>query len=385
VDNQNFRIGVSMTVTDPDGKVFGGLLAENFEVFEDGQRVAIADFASAGQQPIRAALVVDRSGSMGAEGRLEGAKEAAGTFLGLARDRVDWLGLYAFSDEVEELLPIGPLDPESRARARAAITALRPGGGTELYKAILRALDRMRTVSGRRIILAMTDGRSDGTELIPQVIELSQELNIPLYTIGLGSEPGIDSAALRRLADATQGRYFHAPRAEELAELYRRIGESLQSEYSFGYDSPNATEDGLSRTVQVVVRRGDAVTTATGRYHVRGLVAVASRTRPATATESGPNEKPYFLSVFVPLALVLGLAFGIPYARSLRGTEEAASAAAPAGPAPAAPAPRTASAPPPTGPPASEQPQGDICPGGCGRIVPGVKGRRYCIVCDITY
>src|SRR2546423_1121417 len=81
------------------------------------------------------------------------------------------------------------------------------------------------------------------------LIERARQLNIPLYMIGLGSESDIDLTHMKRLAERTSGRYFNAPSAEQLAELYRSIGESLQNEYAFTYESPTPELDGMVRHV----------------------------------------------------------------------------------------------------------------------------------------
>lgn len=384
VDNDQFTIGLSLAVTGPDGKVIAGLTPEDIEVFEDGEKVALADFRSAGQQPIHTGLVIDRSGSMGKERRLEGARQAATTFLGLMHDQLDSLGLYLFDDRVEVALPMGALDPARRATAMRAIAIMSDGGGTELFKGLLAALDNMRGAAGRRIILAMTDGQSASRELIPEVIAQARTQGVPIYTIGLGPESDIDVAVLRQLADESGGRYFHAPQADQLEALYRSIGEALQNEYSFTYRSPHPAEDGLRRAIQVIVRRGEVGTRASGGYNVGGMMSVRSRDAESAdvSGSDGGSGLARFLGILTPLAVALGLAFALPYRRLVRAHPPTPSSVAAAPAAPVPPAAPPAPARPSITPPA---PQGEVCPGGCGRVVPGTKGSRYCIVCELTY
>src|SRR5262245_30261420 len=67
-------------VTGPDGRPVGGLAARDFAVTEDGQPVQIADFAG-GAGPISTVLVIDRSGSMEENDKIEGAQDAARAFV----------------------------------------------------------------------------------------------------------------------------------------------------------------------------------------------------------------------------------------------------------------------------------------------------------------
>ena len=116
LDNQNFEIALSMRVTRPDGQVIGGLGQQDFEVSEDGTAVAVKKFVTAGQQSIRACLVIDCSGSMklpvshdiGAVSRMKAAKEASLDFLNLMRDDTDHLGLYYFVNSLTKpAQPVG--------------------------------------------------------------------------------------------------------------------------------------------------------------------------------------------------------------------------------------------------------------------------------------
>src|SRR3954463_5382008 len=67
-------------VTGADGKPVGGLAAKDFAVTEDGQPVKIDDFAG-GAGPISTVLVIDRSGSMEENDKIDGAQDAARAFV----------------------------------------------------------------------------------------------------------------------------------------------------------------------------------------------------------------------------------------------------------------------------------------------------------------
>ncbi|HEV3163594.1 MAG TPA: VWA domain-containing protein [Isosphaeraceae bacterium] len=407
LDNRDFAISLSMRVTGPGGKVVGSLDPASFEVTEDGQPVAIKNFVIAGQQPIRATLVIDRSGSMRQENKLEGAKSAAQAFLGLMHDEVDHLGLTYFDDQIREVVAIGPLDAHKRERARDAIDGLEPGGGTELFHALDKALESMTQTTGRRLILALTDGKDnavqhgssgDADRRVDALIARAKQLNIPLYMIGLGSESDIDVKHMMRLAEQTGGRYFSAPSAQQLADLYRTIAETLQNEYAFSYDSPTPEMDGMVRTVAVAVRRGGSGTSTTKTYSVGGVLSGGTTRQRVVGSSgsAGPVERASspFLVVFVPLLVILGLLFGIPYARliqpaSAQPTATPPAAAAAPSVAAASPVPPPAPQPLPSSPAASApatqpQPSASACPT-CGRPAPGSVGNRYCMFCDRTF
>jgi magnesium chelatase subunit D len=106
-------------------------------------------------------LVVDASGSMGAQRRLARVK---GALTGLLRDayaRRDRVAVIAFRDAAAEILvaPGAPLE-----RAAAALAALPTGGRTPLATGLSTAellvrRERLREPSRRSIAVVLTDGR----------------------------------------------------------------------------------------------------------------------------------------------------------------------------------------------------------------------------------
>lgn len=393
-------IALSVEVVDRNGGVVGGLEAKDFAVFEDGKPVAVKRFSSAGQQSVRSYLVIDHSGSMGGP-KIVGAKHAARAFLDLLRDGRDHLGVLFFDDQFTEVLPPGPLDAARRDAAQRAINGLSARGGTRLYDAVERALASMRDVSGRKILVVMTDGVDDGRDAKQRrrIIERSRELNLPLYLIGLGTGGvgDVDEPSMRELADGTNGEYVFTPSPEQLKEIYKKIGKGLQDEYGLVYDSPSRRRDGLARSILVRVRSGPAGASAAAQYQVDGILSPGGNEAepaqvggPPSPTETRPSP---FAVVFFPLLTVLGLLFGVPYFLWLRPRGEtpppppAPTAPVRQGPGPSASArvaPAPAQASPPKPPPAPASTAKDGCPG-CGRAAPGSSGQRYCMICDRTF
>ena len=63
-------------MTDASGKPTPGLAARDFAITEDGQPITIDEFVGGGAGSIDTVLVIDRSGSMDENDKMEGAKEA---------------------------------------------------------------------------------------------------------------------------------------------------------------------------------------------------------------------------------------------------------------------------------------------------------------------
>jgi hypothetical protein len=70
-----------VSVTDASGQPRPGLTARDFAITEDGQPITIDEFVGGGAGSIETILVIDRSGSMDEDDKMEGAKDAARAFV----------------------------------------------------------------------------------------------------------------------------------------------------------------------------------------------------------------------------------------------------------------------------------------------------------------
>src|SRR5262249_40359339 len=116
------------------------------------------------------------------------------------------------------------------AKAQAlklAIGALRSGGGTRIYDAVYASLMSLKPVKGQRAVVLLTDGIDESLQTqganvsLDEAISSSRDLQIPVYTIGLGQQ--VDRAALQALADRTGGRAYFPQEAEQMESAYDQI------------------------------------------------------------------------------------------------------------------------------------------------------------------
>lgn len=299
------EITLYVGVADAAGQPLGGLSSADFSVTEDGAPVELSGFGGAGTGPVSALLVLDRSGSMADEDKIEGAQAAAEAFVGMLRPG-DRAALLPFNEGVDVVTPF----TGDQAELREAIAELRADGGTALYDAVVAGVELLRNEPGRRLLLVLSDGQDcrvsgDGcpnefgsTRTLDDALAYAQEAGQPVAVVGLGDRAGsgrdgIDEAVLRQMADATGGRYFYAPRADELAQLYVDLAGEVQQEYRLTYVSPRPFYDGTRRDIQV--RVGGSV--AAGGYTERHLINVVS----------SPIAGVVLLTPLVGLLLVPGL------------------------------------------------------------------------------
>jgi len=172
-------------------------------------------------------LVADISGSMQGE-KLEQAREAFLTFLGLIKAEDERVGLITFSSGVSEEVPLADL-ATNRAVLRSAITELSAGGDTALLDAVAlgyQSLQELRDSERINAIVVMTDGKENNSRL--RLGELTAELRrgsqgglpVVVFCVAYGSDA--DMETLEEIADAAGGQTRRGS-PETIQQLYKLL------------------------------------------------------------------------------------------------------------------------------------------------------------------
>jgi VWFA-related protein len=252
---QNFpRISVQFEVKRPDGSFLKNATRDDFQVTEEGREVQVVDFQAPQATeaiPTTIVLVVDRSLSMEEEDRIGGLKRAVASFLEKLPEGSK-VAVVAFGSDVDRLCPF----TTDRSQVKTAVDSLQPSGATRFYDAVTSALELLNEQSGRRAVLALTDGEDTFSQSanLESSIAAARRLGLPVYTLGLGTEAEIESADLRRLAVSTRGQYYPARHADQLRAIYEELAERIGSSYTLVYQSDRKIPDGTLRPVRISYR-----------------------------------------------------------------------------------------------------------------------------------
>ena len=226
-------------------------------------------------------MVVDRSGSMGAEmsfdgkrmTRLDAVKKVFEEFVhgngkSLAGRPNDLVGLVAFARYADTVCPLtlghGAL---SRFLENTQLVQRRSEDGTAIGDAIALSAARLHTAEEAleqqlkegedsyeiksKLIILLTDGEHNAGRRDPgQAAQLAKEWGIKIYTIGVGggestrtmstpmgsivvpARSGLDARTLKALAEATGGIYREANDADSLRTVYEEIDELERREFA---------------------------------------------------------------------------------------------------------------------------------------------------------
>ena len=217
-----------VSVLDKDGNPVPNLPGEQFAVYRDGVRLSGCTILPVKEayDPISAVIAIDISGSMKGE-PLAKARQAAIQYVQRSNPK-DRLALLQFDDRIIWLSDF-TTDHQSLIQQ---IGKMRSRGDTALNDTIYEAAAKLHTQVGRRAFLILTDGMDTASRhhKLEDGIALLQAQSIPVFAIGLHSAQFTDKP-LRRLAEATNGRYLYAPTPDELLSVYQQIGEQLENQY----------------------------------------------------------------------------------------------------------------------------------------------------------
>jgi Ca-activated chloride channel family protein len=172
--------------------------------------------------PVNVAIVIDKSGSMSSDRKIENAKEAAL----LAVDKLDCsdiLSVVAYNHEVEVLVPATKLT--DKRSVREEIRRLNADGTTALYAGVQKGADEVRKFLVRqrvnRIVL-ISDGLANVGPAGPDQLgrlgcQLAEE-GISVTTIGLGL--GYNEDLMSKLAFTSDGGHYFAQQSCDLTEIF---------------------------------------------------------------------------------------------------------------------------------------------------------------------
>ena len=173
------------------------------------------------RKPHDVTLVLDRSGSMSGE-PMEAAKAAAKKVIDQL-EPTDAVNVIAFDDKVDVLFDKPRvLDAATRAKVDGFIGKIDARGGTEIAKALERALSAQTKDARPDVVFFLTDGQSDGPSAIKGAS--ADPSDTAVFTVGLGS--GVDKALLSKIASLRHGRFTFVADARAVgAELPKLLAQ----------------------------------------------------------------------------------------------------------------------------------------------------------------
>jgi Ca-activated chloride channel homolog len=226
-------------------------------VYNNGNGEAFLDLRVTGKQTnssdrkrMNLVLVIDRSGSMSSENKLEQVKNSAVEILNNLNPS-DRLAIVTYDDSINTLLPSTSV--EDKAYIRELIYGLSPGGSTNLCGGMTagfaEAQHNFRNDSVNRIVL-LSDGLANVGIVDPSQIaneaKRIRENKISVSTMGVGLD--YNENLMASIADYSGGNYYYINRETSMASVFQKELNLMQN--LIGTNAKATFE--LNRGVEVV-------------------------------------------------------------------------------------------------------------------------------------
>lgn len=236
------------------GEPVGGLTAEQFKIYEDGQLVSEFESKQVILNPEVAAshytmLLVDMSGSVAESGAVDNVVEAAAAFAERV-EKSQRVGVYAF-DGCDKLHPVASFtSPGGAAAAVRSLKGYKPDDpSTNLHGAVVRGIEELETSLARAehpmrfgTLVVFSDGTDRASRISRQDMDKAidkavDENKYEVFAIALGAE--MKEAELKRIGRTGTAK---ADDKEEVLKAFesiaQRIEASTRSFYLLSYCSP---------------------------------------------------------------------------------------------------------------------------------------------------
>jgi len=172
-------------------------------------------------------LVLDTSGSMNDDGKIQNAREGAKQLVQLLDDG-DTFSFLPFSSELHWSQQNASVKDE-RAKLTSQIDSLFAGGGTALYDAMEGAYQQLASAgpgdSKIQAVVVLTDGEDTQSriklnELMSRIQYNGETRAIHIFAIAYGKDARKD--ILQKIADSTQAKFYQGT-PQNIVEVFRDI------------------------------------------------------------------------------------------------------------------------------------------------------------------
>ncbi|MBI2339727.1 MAG: VWA domain-containing protein [Deltaproteobacteria bacterium] len=187
---------------------------------------------SAKKLPLNITIVIDRSGSMADNGKLNFAKQAAKEFINKLGNE-DRVSLVEYDEQIT-VLAEPTLVGTDRGVLLKKIDLLEPRGSTDLAGGMVeggKQAERFFDENRINRVLLLSDGLANtGVVQIPAVANLAEGLSrkgIQVTTFGLGSD--FDEEMMTRIADSAGGNYYFIESGPQIAGIFEKERHALST------------------------------------------------------------------------------------------------------------------------------------------------------------
>lgn len=245
-------VTVLVSVTDQKGNLVNNLTKNDFELLDNNIPQEIVTLAKENTAPLRLVVLFDTSSSV--KPKLKFQQQAATKFFKSVLRPIDQAALMSFNHDVM-------VEQDFTSDTEALLNAtksLKTKGTTALYDAIYLASKQLTKVTGRHVIVIISDGSNIVSKItLDAALKMAERVDAVIYGIytavrtdEFGVSPG--DKELEKICERTGGEVFFPKDVTDLDEGFARLTSILRAQYALAF-YPNSEEqrDGNYRLLKV--------------------------------------------------------------------------------------------------------------------------------------
>lgn len=182
---------------------------------------ANADVSETKRQPTDIICVLDVSGSMSCNGKIDHVKSAV-EFIIANSDPRDRLSIVTFNSSASRVLPLRRMTNEGKDEANMSRTRLYASGGTSIASGLdmaLQVLEQRRQRNKVSAILLLTDGQDGSTRpQLPALLARAREESCAVYAFGFGSDH--DAVLMAEVSEQAKTPFTYVEDTENLQDIF---------------------------------------------------------------------------------------------------------------------------------------------------------------------
>ena len=255
-DNVNLVL-LDVSVKDSRGGYVTGLSKTNFQVYEDGHKRDITQFASV-DTPVTLGLVVDNSGSM----RFKRPEVVtAGLAFAKQSNPQDEFFVINFNNSVVRGLAPQTLFTDNLQALRAGLYYGQPAGQTALYDAVAYALKHLEYGHrDKRTLIVVSDGGDNVSKTsFADLLKVIEASRATVYTVGLydADDQDLNPGVLRKMSSISGGEFFQPEKLSDVVPVFDKISKDIRNCYAVGYVPDEINDKRVVRSVKVTAAEND--------------------------------------------------------------------------------------------------------------------------------
>lgn len=238
-----------VSVTDVNGQPISGLTGADFTLLADGTPISSTPTvtlppAQSPTEHLSVVFAMDYSGSVTPATRqaMENAvidfisSMKAGDYAAIVKSNVSNPG------KASVVRPFTAIGTETQLLIDA-VKAPYPGVGTNLYDAVILAVQQFSVSagvlpSGPKAVIVLSDGLDNSSTVdVNATLAAANAASVPIFTVGVGETGNTNEPILTQLASETSGTFFPAPTNGHIADATGAVFDRLNNEYQLTFTS----------------------------------------------------------------------------------------------------------------------------------------------------